>query len=926
MFPEDEQRMIGKHPLDKSQVRKTTLDNGLKVYLLSDPDFNKSAASMCVGVGSLQDPKTRQGLAHFLEHMLFLGTDKYPDVDEYSAYLRNNGGVSNAYTAGDHTNYQFEVFPDAFEGAMDRFSQFFIAPLFTAEYTNREKMAIHSEYQKNRMNDNWREQQIIFSLAREGHPQQKFNIGNMETLGDIKKDELFEFYNNEYSANRMSLAVLSTHGLDDMEKWSRKYFSMVPNHDLEEIIYDQNVFERKKTFRLVNIEPVRDIKVLEISFTLPGTREYYKSKPGRILGYITGYEGKGSILSFLKRKNYATALTTNIDQTTNTYGFFSLRIDLTPKGLENHRYIIKTILSYIEHLKNIKYPKNVFEHLKTMSSLDEMFTNKGEGMWRATSLSNETNQFPLKDAGRIRYIYKEQDKEAWGKILSCCVPENMLSILIAKDVKTNKIEHYFETPYGYEENNEFYQEIEKVDINTDLFLPEPNPFLPMKALTPDRQHKDFVVPELLVDEKGMRLYFGKDHEFLKPKGVISIRILFPKETMTLKHKIMLKLYTLCVNESLNELVYPAKEAGLDYTLTDGYEGLFFTINGYTESTATLYDVVIPHLLNYQISDSQFKALKEKVSRYYQNFPLSDSWKITKDKNDQVYNNIKYGWKESLKMISGMTKISVRKYTQSIFKKIHVEGLIYGNYSKKEAYRFVRVFKEKIGDGPISRNQSFELMFLVHETPESIQYVGNLEVDNSCFWREYHFGMDSPETRASIIVLGQALQQPFFTEMRTNQQLGYIVWSGNLSRGENHYLYFAIQSGEYSADKLDTCADDFIKTCPDLIRDMSTNMFVKFKNAAIEKLKQKPKSITERYNKLRTLIFEHNAEFDRDKKTIEAIKRAKKNDITKKLEKVLNEKNRKMVNILMFANTHEKTSEITNTFDDIQDWKRMRTYN
>ena len=64
--------MIEKHPLDKSQVRKTTLDNGLKAYLLSDPAFNRSAASMCVGVGSLQDPKTRQGLAHFLEHMLLI--------------------------------------------------------------------------------------------------------------------------------------------------------------------------------------------------------------------------------------------------------------------------------------------------------------------------------------------------------------------------------------------------------------------------------------------------------------------------------------------------------------------------------------------------------------------------------------------------------------------------------------------------------------------------------------------------------------------------------------------------------------------------------------------------------------------------------------------------------------------------------------
>ena len=93
-----------KHPLDKSEFRTLVLDNGLKVYLLSDPNFNVSAASISVEVGSFQDPEDREGLAHFLEHMLFLGTEKYPDVDEYSSYLKNNGGFSNAYTARDLTN------------------------------------------------------------------------------------------------------------------------------------------------------------------------------------------------------------------------------------------------------------------------------------------------------------------------------------------------------------------------------------------------------------------------------------------------------------------------------------------------------------------------------------------------------------------------------------------------------------------------------------------------------------------------------------------------------------------------------------------------------------------------------------------------------------------------------------------------------
>ena len=86
-----EDQSLMKHPLDKSQTRTITLDNKLKVYLLSDPDFNVSAASLAVEVGHLDNPDNRLGIAHFLEHMLFLGTEKYPEVDDY-AY--NDGKVT----------------------------------------------------------------------------------------------------------------------------------------------------------------------------------------------------------------------------------------------------------------------------------------------------------------------------------------------------------------------------------------------------------------------------------------------------------------------------------------------------------------------------------------------------------------------------------------------------------------------------------------------------------------------------------------------------------------------------------------------------------------------------------------------------------------------------------------------------------------
>ena len=88
-------------------------------------------------------------MAHFTEHMLFLGTEKYPDENSYSSFLQKHGGHSNAYTAGESTNYYFDVVHNHLEEALDRFSQFFVAPLFTESATDRERNAIESEHSKN---------------------------------------------------------------------------------------------------------------------------------------------------------------------------------------------------------------------------------------------------------------------------------------------------------------------------------------------------------------------------------------------------------------------------------------------------------------------------------------------------------------------------------------------------------------------------------------------------------------------------------------------------------------------------------------------------------------------------------------------------------------------------------------------------------
>jgi hypothetical protein len=96
---------IVKRALDTRDYKAITLANGMRVLLISDPLSNRSAAALDVHIGYFSDPRNLPGLAHFCEHMSFLGTQKYPGEEEFSSFLSTNGGSSNAYTDSEDTVY-----------------------------------------------------------------------------------------------------------------------------------------------------------------------------------------------------------------------------------------------------------------------------------------------------------------------------------------------------------------------------------------------------------------------------------------------------------------------------------------------------------------------------------------------------------------------------------------------------------------------------------------------------------------------------------------------------------------------------------------------------------------------------------------------------------------------------------------------------
>lgn len=246
---------------DKKVYRALSLSNGVRAMLISDPGMGQpSAASLSsqatpsaqsssssleqfhgklaacavsMGVGSFSEPQEFQGLAHFLEHMIFMGSQKYPEENAFDAFVTKSGGFSNAHTENEETCFYFEVEEQYLDKTMDMFMNLMKEPLMMPEAMARERSAVQSEFEQTFMVDEVRRDQILASLAGEGYPHATFSWGNLKSLKEQVSDEdlhraLHEFRRKHYGCNRMTVCLQAKLSLDELEQLLVRHCSSIP--------------------------------------------------------------------------------------------------------------------------------------------------------------------------------------------------------------------------------------------------------------------------------------------------------------------------------------------------------------------------------------------------------------------------------------------------------------------------------------------------------------------------------------------------------------------------------------------------------------------------------------------------------------------------------------------------------------------------
>ncbi|XP_042513983.1 insulin-degrading enzyme-like 1, peroxisomal [Macadamia integrifolia] len=389
---------------DKREYRRIVLPNRLEVLLISDPETDKAAASMNVSVGSFSDPDCLEGLAHFLEHMLFYASEKYPLEDSYSKYITEHGGCTNAFTSSEHTNYHFDVNNDSFEEALDRFAQFFVRPLMSPDATTREIKAVDSENQKNLLSDGWRMAQLQKHLSADSHPYHKFSTGNWDTLevrpkakGLDTRHELVKFYEKNYSANLMHLVVYWKESLDKIQSLVENKFQDIRNTDRGCFHCPGHPCTPEHLQILVKTVPIKQGHKLRIIWPItPGIR-HYKEGHCWYVGHLIGHEGEGSLFYILKTLGWATSLSAGEVDWTYEFSFFKVNIALTDAGHEHMEQIVGLLFKYISLLQKSGVSERIFDELSAICETIFHYQDKIPPIDYVVNVSSNMQLYPPKD-------------------------------------------------------------------------------------------------------------------------------------------------------------------------------------------------------------------------------------------------------------------------------------------------------------------------------------------------------------------------------------------------------------------------------------------------------------------------------------------------------------------------------------------------
>ncbi len=888
-------------PLDTKQYRVLTLDNGLKVALVSDPATDKSAASLDVHVGSGSNPPGWQGLAHFLEHMLFLGNEKYPEVGEYMNFIGDHGGDTNAYTSFAHTNYFFDVSSEHLLPALDRFAQFFIAPTFNETFVARERAVVHSEYQARRKDEGRRLWSARQQLLNPEHPSSRFLVGSEHTLRDRDgagvRQKLIEFYERHYSANLMTLAVVGREPLDQLEHWVMRLFAGIPDRQAKVEIFEQPYIDRERISSRLNVRPQKDELRVTFMFPVAGTEAHYRSKPLGYIANLLGHEGEGSLLALLESLGWAEALSAGVGYMDEVQGTFEVSIKLTEPGLQHIDEIGALLFRAIDLIAAEGIQAWRYDEKRRLARLAFRFAEERGASATARSLAFGLQRYPLEDVLRGPGMMEAFRPELIRDLLADLTPDNVLLQVVSKDAETSAKTPFYDAEFGI-------QPIAPATLarwkqgNPDerLALPRANRFIPERLLAHPLTQAPTIPQKLNVDDgvaTGVNAWYRGDPRFGTPRAVFYFSVESPLANDSARNLALTRLFVSLVNRRLDQAGYPALLAGLNYDLYRHGTGFSVRISGYEDKQPVMLAVVLEALFVRHFDASKLALASAELERKWKNNALEPPYNQGAHELYRLLLHPNWSEAERLAALDEIGVDDLAAHAARLLEKAAITTLAHGDITRARAAEMNALLASAFAGAELIEAVDPVRVRMLNDHRVHLR---SMDVDHGDSALLVYFQGDTKSDweHAKMSLLAQLMEAPFFFNLRTTNRVGYLVQATNLNILEAPGLLFAVQSPTHTPPEINRLLDDFLNEFQRTLEGMDARTFEQIKQGLIARILTRDQRLSDRSNRYWREIDLKKFTFDSRERLAGALESLTQTDMLDYLQQVTAEQPRKLI--------------------------------
>ena len=842
--PQSQHDVVVSSPNDDRLYALVTLENGLEVMLVSDPTVEKSAAALSIGLGAATDPEDYPGMAHYLEHMLFMGSSQFPDPDGFMAFTSEHGGMSNAYTGLDITNYMMLVENDAFPEALDRFSSFFTDPLLDPTYIEKEKNAVNAEWSMRREQDF----RITYRLGRKllgDHPANRFLIGNLESLADKTEGGLHAatvaFFNDNYSANLMKASLIGNRSLTDLKALANTYFSDIPNKQVTRPDVVTPIDFAAVGGQTVRYLPKDDTREHRLDFIIENNPAVYDTKPADYLSYILASEMPDTPAVRLRELGWASSLSVSADPSRyGNYGLMTFSVQLTPEGLGHRDEITAMLLGYLETLRAEGVDGRYAREFGTSLANRFRFLEKIDDFSYAHELTRAMQTYPAHLAIAAPYRFTHFDQEAVDNVLAQLVPERLYVWEIDQQQSVSESLYFYDGQYSLAPLTlPDAEALRAISKRYNLALPAENRLLPERFDVVDTD----ATPQQVIADPDLSVWLQGSEAFADlPRGYTQLYLNSPARQQSADAAVMLVLWSDLYGIQQTPLINEAGIAGMGLNLALD-QGLRLSISGFTDKQPQLLKAALAGL---RVNPDE-QALSQVLDRFVRGLDNRKRDMPVSQLGRALASLTRTGFYDEASLRASAAAVNVERFNafvDDVLQHALVRVYLFGNYDAAYAASLAETVRAALPEvRSVSSAYARERVYAPEPDTTLVNNI-DLPVEDLGMMLLYAAPQADIASEAAGEILARHLRNRAFDTLRTEEQLGYAAGGLTTTLQDRPMIGFYIQTPVKGPVDMLARFEAFAEEYALMLDELTPEQFANLKSGVLTQLTEPPTNLAD----------------------------------------------------------------------------------